>query len=549
MYAKSVQLNLSISKSIDIEFSNVVYEVQNGFRGPKKRILKGINGYFKSGEMCAIVGPSGAGKSTLLNILTGFEENKILAGKINYRDNKGDKEPWNKCRKYSCYILQENYLRNLFTVNEAMMISTNLKIDEPTTGLDSYSSFHCVKLLQNLARDGRTIICTIHQPSATIYEMFDHIYLLADGRCMYDGTAKNTIDYFANLGLHCPKYHNPADYIIEVVSNEYGDFRDQLVELVENKWKISEVNSLEKLSAIEDNNVRRNYKEKEKTTVLINTPSEFKKFLVLLNRSIVLSHRDWNLVYLKVFMHFLIGTLLGTFYLNFGNESDKTLNNIKYISGMIMYLSYTSAIPAVLKIPLEIKMIKKEQFNNWYQLRTYYFVLLIIDVPIQILFSFTYCSISYYLSQPLELTRFLMFFGIICLTSIIGDSFGLIIGTLLTPVNGIFISSIFIAIFLLFQGCFVMFNHMPKYFYYFSYFSYMRYAFEGLIQSTYGYDREKLYCSNNTIYCPFRVPKIVIKELALTDEQYWFDLLVLIIFFVFYRIVAYYTLKRNFSRM
>ncbi|KAF7384307.1 hypothetical protein HZH66_012557 [Vespula vulgaris] len=591
MYAKSVQLNLSVSKSIDIEFSNVVYEVQNGFRGPKKQILKGINGYFKSGEMCAIIGPSGAGKSTLLNILTGFEENKSLVGKINYRDSKGDKEPWNKCRKYSCYILQENYLRNLFTVNEAMMISTNLKIgnnlnrntkqiliddildrldlivnknthtnklsggqkkrlsialelvdnppvmflDEPTTGLDSYSSFHCVKLLQNLARDGRTIICTIHQPSATIYEMFDHIYLLADGRCMYDGTAKNTIDYFANLGLHCPKYHNPADYIIEVVSNEYGDFRDQLVELVENKWKISQVNSLEKLSAIEDNKVQRNYNEKEKTTVLINTPSEFKRFLILLNRSIVLSHRDWNLVYLKVFMHFLIGTLLGTFYLNFGNESDKTLNNIKYISGMIMYLSYTSAIPAVLKIPLEIEMIKKEQFNNWYQLRTYYFVLLIVDVPIQILFSFTYCSISYYLSQPLELTRFLMFFGITCLTSIIGDSFGLIIGTLLTPVNGIFISSILIAIFLLFQGCFVMFNDMPKYFYYFSYFSYMRYAFEGMIQSTYGYNREKLYCSDNTIYCPFRVPKIVIKELALTDEQYCCNSLC-IIFFIIYDI-------------
>ncbi|KAL2719429.1 ATP-binding cassette sub-family G member 1-like [Vespula squamosa] len=539
------ELNLSMSKSIDIEFFNVVYEIQDGFCGPKKQILKGINGYFKSGNMSAIIGPSGAGKSTLLNILTGFEENKSLEGKIKYLDNKGDTEPWNKHKKYSCYILQEDHLHNFLTVNEAMMISANLKIgnnlnrntkqiliddildrldlifnksthtnklsggqrkrlsialelvdnppimflDEPTTGLDSYSCFQCIKLLQNLARDGRTIICTIHQPSATIYEMFDQIYLLADGRCMYDGTAKDTIDYFANLGLHCPKYHNPADYIIEVVSNEYGNFRDQLVAKVENKWL--QIKSLKKSSAIKNNDIQRDFNDNEKTTILINTPSEYKRFLVLLNRNIILFHRDWS-------------TLLGIFYLNFGNESEQTLNNIKYLSGIIIYTSYTSVMPSVLKIPSELKMIKKEQFNNWYQLKTYYFVLLIVNVPIQILFSFTYCSVSYFLIQPHELTRFLMFFGIVCLISIIGDSFGLIIGTLLTP------------------GCFIMFNHMPKYFYYFSYLSYMKYAFEGLIQSIYGYNREKIYCSNNTMYCPFRVPKTLKDKETFDKRQFLF---------------------------
>nr|CAD7262982.1 unnamed protein product [Timema shepardi] len=79
-------------------------------------------------------------------------------------------------------------------------------------GLDSLSSLHCITMLKALARGGRTIVCTIHQPSATMLEMFDHVYVLAEGMCAYQGSSDNIVPFLSSVGLNCPQYHNPADY-------------------------------------------------------------------------------------------------------------------------------------------------------------------------------------------------------------------------------------------------------------------------------------------------------------------------------------------------
>ena len=75
--------------------------------------------------------------------------------------------------------------------------------DEPTSGLDSFMALNVVQVLKNLARVGKTVICTIHQPSSELYSMFDKMLLMAEGRVAFSGTPEEADDFFISWVQLC----------------------------------------------------------------------------------------------------------------------------------------------------------------------------------------------------------------------------------------------------------------------------------------------------------------------------------------------------------
>jgi ABC-type multidrug transport system ATPase subunit len=69
--------------------------------------------------------------------------------------------------------------------------------DEPTTGLDSFSAHKLVEKMKQMAYQGRTIMCTIHQPSSDVFDMFHELILIADGRIAFIGDTKSALEFFS----------------------------------------------------------------------------------------------------------------------------------------------------------------------------------------------------------------------------------------------------------------------------------------------------------------------------------------------------------------
>ena len=101
-----------------------------------------------------------------------------------------------------------------------------------------------MQTLKQLAEDGHTVVCSIHQvclmpapcdgamrlslhslllcwqPRSSIFELFDDLLLLTEGRAAYAGPAAGAVDYFAARGHPCPERYNPAEFLADLISTD-----------------------------------------------------------------------------------------------------------------------------------------------------------------------------------------------------------------------------------------------------------------------------------------------------------------------------------------
>ncbi|KAI8422366.1 hypothetical protein MSG28_006226 [Choristoneura fumiferana] len=566
--------------------------------GRYKQILHGVNGRLRPRQLVAIMGPSGAGKSTLLDVLSGYRITGV--GGAVFLNGRG--RIMKQFKKMSCYIQQDDRLQGLLTVGENMSIAANLKLptsldryekgeviediltnlglyehsntrasqlsggqkkrlsialelinnplimflDEPTTGLDSSSCSQVVQLCRSLAHQGRTIVCTVHQPSASLFALFDQVYVLAAGNCLYQGTTQNLVPYLEQAGIPCPIYHNPADYVIEVACGEYGEDKIQLLTTkAENGRALEWFNDPESIPSMES--LRKQFPlsvlRDHETGPYDEETSQSNQRSVLIKRGFLKAKRDATMTHLRVLVNILVGIMLGSLFINAGNEGSRVLENYNLLFAILMHHMMSPMMLTILTFPSEMSILSKEHFNRWYSLGSYYISITIVDLPVSIVSCFLFSVIVYTMSsQPLELVRFAMFFAISMYTVFVAQSVGLMIGAAFNVVNGTFLGPALSVPMMMFAGFGVTLRDLPSYLYWGSYVSYLRYGLEGLINAIYGLNRPNLACDDE-LYCHYRYPSKFLNEIAMSADMFWWDILALTVSLFVLRIGAFLLLK------
>jgi len=269
------------------QWHDVCYDIK--IKGVERRLLDHVDGWVKPGTLTALMGVSGAGKTTLLDVLATRVTMGVITGEMLVDGKQRD----DSFQRKTGYVQQQDLHLETSTVREALNFSALLRqpahvprkaklayvdevikllemeeyadavvgvpgeglnveqrkrltigvelaakpqlllfLDEPTSGLDSQTSWSILDLLEKLKNNGQAILCTIHQPSAMLFQRFDRLLFLASGgRTVYFGpigpSSKTLTSYFERHGAHpCPPDANPAEWMLEVIGAAPGSHTD-----------------------------------------------------------------------------------------------------------------------------------------------------------------------------------------------------------------------------------------------------------------------------------------------------------------------------------
>ncbi|KAL3715791.1 hypothetical protein ACJRO7_007526 [Eucalyptus globulus] len=389
------------------------------------------------------MGPSGSGKSTFLDSLAGRISSDVRrGGNISLSGKK--MKPIN-CKDLS-YVTQENFYLGTLTVKETIAYTAHLRLssemtkaeidevvemtikemgledsaenkignwhlrgissgerkrlsislemvtgplilllDEPTTGLDSASAFFVTRALRNIADEGRIVICSMHQLSSEVFDLFDDLLLLSGGETVFLGEAKMAIEFFADAGFACPRRKNPSDHFLRCISLDFDSVTATLLLSPRNcQNPASSVFSMKMKTAEIKATLIQSYKSSEYSCAFRrkiqeiaatkdqvcqlnkNTnSSKWKQLRILTHRSFINMYRDIGYSWLRIMFYVLSSISTGTLNFDIGYDNGAIINRgkcVSFIYGFMICLS-CGGVPF---FDEELKVFYAERLNGHY---------------------------------------------------------------------------------------------------------------------------------------------------------------------------------------
>ncbi|CAJ2632863.1 unnamed protein product [Trifolium pratense] len=514
-------------------------------------LLKGVSGAFRPGVLTALMGVTGAGKTTLMDVLAGRKTGGYIEGNITISGYPKKQETF---ARISGYCEQNDIHSPHVTVYESLVYSAWLRLspdinaetrkmfieevmelvelkplrnglvglpglsglsteqrkrltiavelvanpsiifmDEPTSGLDARAAAIVMRTVRNTVDTGRTVVCTIHQPSIDIFESFDELLLLKQGgQETYMGPlghhSSNLIGYFEGIeGVSKIKDgYNPATWMLEVTTSskevELGiDFAQV--------YKNSEL-----------------YRRNKALIKELSTPASGSKDLYFhsqYSRSFLtqcmacLWKQHWsywrNPLYtaIRFLYSTVVAVLLGTMFWNLGSkiEKERDLFNAMgsmYAAVLLIGIKNSTSVQPVVSV--ERTVFYRERAAGMYSAFPYAFGQVVIELPYVFVQSVVYGFIVYaMIGFEWNVAKVLWFLFFMYFTFLYFTFFGMM-AVSVTPNNHIstIVSSAFYTLWNLFSGFVIPRPRIPVWWRWYSWINPMAWSLYGLVASQYG---------------------------------------------------------------
>jgi len=481
--------NLDKAKIL-LKFDNVFFNVVDK-SGNTREILRGLSGYAREGELIAIMGSSGAGKTTLFNIISGRQKNNAVVtviGDLNVENKTYTLGP-NEIDYDVAYVMQIDLLTPTFTVFEQFRFSARLRLpsfldeipireraeemcgimglkrakdsligderipgisggqkkrvavgselipdpnflflDEPTSGLDSHSALSLCKTLSELAKKGHCVIVVIHQPSAECFCQFDTLWLLSQGKFVYNGPLGDVGKYFLNVAplekYMCPKGTNIADHLITCIHHDETDPDEskKRIDFFIDKWD-EQIAIQEELRQKEGSKIIvHSTKADNRTRSTVNgikstgsKPGMGMQFWELFKRDIIELKRNPMLTRVKVVQ--VIFTALFASFIFFQIDQNYP-EGVQNIGGALFFcmMSLTMMLTSntVLTFPLAKAVFERERKNKMYMTTPFFFSKWLVSL-LEIILAVPFSLITkYMMGLQMEYFTYLLFCMVFC---------------------------------------------------------------------------------------------------------------------------------------